>query len=154
MSAGRRATPRCWDAPTMRSMPPRPRVAAAGAWLNERENRCRACAAVAHARHRRRCDRSGSRQDRAARGAGRDGFDHGGGEVAGHVLSPGLAADRRTQPGLEEPAVATAAGGAKGGGSALTETGRALVGLYRQIEATALQACKSEIRQLMKLLAS
>ena len=55
---------------------------------------------------------------------------------------------------LKEPAVATAAGGAKGGGSALTETGRALVGLYRQIEATALQACKPEIRQLMKLLAS
>jgi molybdate transport system regulatory protein len=55
---------------------------------------------------------------------------------------------------LKEPAVATAAGGAKGGGSALTETGRALVGLYRQIEATALQACRPEIRQLMKLLAS
>lgn len=54
---------------------------------------------------------------------------------------------------LKEPAVATAAGGAKGGGSALTETGHAVVTLYRQIEATAAQACKGEIRQLMKLLA-
>ena len=55
---------------------------------------------------------------------------------------------------LKEPAVATAAGGAKGGGSALTPTGRQLITLYRQIEDTALQACKPEIRQLMKLLAS
>ncbi|WP_238139625.1 winged helix-turn-helix domain-containing protein [Roseateles aquatilis] len=54
---------------------------------------------------------------------------------------------------LKEPAVATAAGGAKGGGSALTASGHALVALYRQIEQTALQACKPEIRQLMKLLA-
>jgi len=55
---------------------------------------------------------------------------------------------------LKTPAVATAAGGAKGGGSALTESGRALITLYRQIEDTALQAAKPEIRQLMKLLAT
>ncbi|WP_416759627.1 winged helix-turn-helix domain-containing protein [Roseateles sp. So40a] len=53
---------------------------------------------------------------------------------------------------LKEPAVATAAGGAKGGGSVLTDTGRSLIALYREIEATAQEACKPEIRQLMKLL--
>ncbi|MDH0862917.1 LysR family transcriptional regulator [Mitsuaria sp. GD03876] len=55
---------------------------------------------------------------------------------------------------LKEPAVATAAGGAKGGGSVLTDTGRTVIALYRRIEATALDACKADIRQLMKLLAS
>lgn len=59
-----------------------------------------------------------------------------------------------TNRALKEPAVATAAGGAKGGGSALTESGRALISLYRQIEETALAACKGEIKQLMKLLAA
>lgn len=59
-----------------------------------------------------------------------------------------------TNKALKEPAVATAAGGAKGGGSALTESGRALVSLYRQIEDTALAACKPDIKQLLKLLAS
>lgn len=59
-----------------------------------------------------------------------------------------------TNRALKEPAVATAAGGAKGGGSALTDSGRALVALYRQIEETALAACKGEIKQLMKLLAA
>ena len=59
-----------------------------------------------------------------------------------------------TNRALKEPAVATAAGGAKGGGSALTDSGRALIALYRQIEDTALQACKPEIKRLLKLLAT
>jgi len=58
-----------------------------------------------------------------------------------------------TNKALKEPAVATAAGGAKGGGSALTDSGRALVALYRQIEDSALAACKTDIKRLMKLLA-
>lgn len=59
-----------------------------------------------------------------------------------------------TNRALKQPAVATAAGGAKGGGSALTDSGRALISLYRQIEETALEACKPEIKRLLKLLAS
>lgn len=58
-----------------------------------------------------------------------------------------------TNKSLRTPAVATAAGGAQGGGSVLTESGRALVALYRQIELTALEACKTDIRKLMKMLA-
>ncbi|MET0208974.1 MAG: ModE family transcriptional regulator [Burkholderiaceae bacterium] len=58
-----------------------------------------------------------------------------------------------TNKSLRTPAVATAAGGAQGGGSVLTESGRALVALYRQIELTALDACKTDIRKLMKMLA-
>jgi molybdate transport system regulatory protein len=54
---------------------------------------------------------------------------------------------------LREPAVTTAAGGAKGGGSVLTESGQALVSLYREIEQQALAASKPEIRKLLKLLA-
>ncbi|SEK82683.1 molybdate transport system regulatory protein [Roseateles sp. YR242] len=54
---------------------------------------------------------------------------------------------------LREPAVATAAGGAQGGGSALTKSGRALVALYRRIEAQALSHCAGDIRKLMKMLA-
>lgn len=54
---------------------------------------------------------------------------------------------------LKVPAVTTAAGGAKGGGSALTDTGRSVITLYRQIESTALEVCKADIKQLMKLLA-
>ena len=55
-----------------------------------------------------------------------------------------------TNKALKEPAVTTAAGG----GSVLTDSGRALISLYRQIEDTALAACKSDIKQLLKLLAS
>lgn len=54
---------------------------------------------------------------------------------------------------LREPAVATAAGGAQGGGSVLTASGRALVTLYRQIEARAQAHCASDIGELMKMLA-
>lgn len=54
---------------------------------------------------------------------------------------------------LKAPAVATAAGGAQGGGSVLTSEGHELVRLYRQIETTALSAAKSDIDKLLKLLA-
>lgn len=54
---------------------------------------------------------------------------------------------------MKSPAVSTAAGGPQGGGSALTAEGRALVALYRRIEATALHAAREEIDQLLQLLA-
>jgi len=54
---------------------------------------------------------------------------------------------------LKQPAVASASGGAAGGGSALTENGRQLLALYRGIEAQALQACQPDIQRLLKLLA-
>lgn len=54
---------------------------------------------------------------------------------------------------LRTPAVATAAGGAQGGGSVLTDDGRRLVQLYRQIEATALKAAAAEIEALKGMLA-
>lgn len=54
---------------------------------------------------------------------------------------------------LREPAVSSATGGAQGGGSQLTDSGRELLALYRGIEATALQACQADIRKLMKKLA-
>ena len=54
---------------------------------------------------------------------------------------------------LKKPAVESAIGGAHGGGSQLTETGRALVAHYRGVEATAGKACAPEIRKLLSLLA-
>lgn len=54
---------------------------------------------------------------------------------------------------LREPAVVTAAGGAQGGGSRLTDSGRALVTLYREIEAEAQAHCAGRIGQLMRMLA-
>jgi molybdate transport system regulatory protein len=50
--------------------------------------------------------------------------------------------------------VLAAAGGTQGGGTELTETGRALIALYRGIEAQAREACRSDIRRLMTLLAA
>ena len=54
---------------------------------------------------------------------------------------------------LRAPAVVTAAGGAQGGGSRLTDSGRALVTLYREIEAEAQAHCAGRIGQLMRMLA-
>jgi molybdate transport system regulatory protein len=54
---------------------------------------------------------------------------------------------------LREPAVTSATGGAQGGGSQLTDSGRALLALYRGIEAQALQACQADIQRLLGLLA-
>lgn len=53
---------------------------------------------------------------------------------------------------LPEPAVVTAAGGAQGGGSVLSERGRALVAVYRRIEAQAQAACREEIDELLGML--
>lgn len=54
---------------------------------------------------------------------------------------------------LKKPAVESAIGGHHGGGSQLTDAGRALVAHYRGIEATASDACAAEIRKLFSLLA-
>jgi len=54
---------------------------------------------------------------------------------------------------LKSPAVTTAAGGANGGGTALTEVGHRLIQLYRGIEAQAEQACRAEIGELLALVA-
>jgi molybdate transport system regulatory protein len=54
---------------------------------------------------------------------------------------------------LRKPAVDSARGGKQGGGSALTETGRRLVALYRRIESTADAACRRDIERLVGLLA-
>jgi len=57
-----------------------------------------------------------------------------------------------TNKALREPAVSTAQGGAKGGGSQLTETGERLVALYRGIENKALLHCAADIKALQSLL--
>jgi molybdate transport system regulatory protein len=54
---------------------------------------------------------------------------------------------------LRKPAVASAQGGQRGGGSLLTDTGRELVGLYRQIELKAARACEDELDRLLALVA-
>ena len=54
---------------------------------------------------------------------------------------------------LRAPAVDSAKGGSTGGGSALTDTGRELIDLYRRIEETAATACRMDIRKLIGLLA-
>ncbi|CAD5372990.1 Putative transcriptional regulator, ModE family [Rubrivivax sp. A210] len=54
---------------------------------------------------------------------------------------------------LRTAAVDSAHGGARGGGSALTEEGRRLIAIYRRIEATAADACRADIQNLMGLLA-
>ncbi|MBT0571651.1 winged helix-turn-helix domain-containing protein [Curvibacter sp. CHRR-16] len=55
---------------------------------------------------------------------------------------------------LREPAVQSATGGSKGGGSQLTPTGLAIVALYRRIEATAEQACTDDIAALKAFMQS
>jgi len=54
---------------------------------------------------------------------------------------------------LRTPAVDSAKGGQRGGGSALTDAGRQLIELYRRIETQAAVACRSDIQRLMALLA-
>ncbi len=54
---------------------------------------------------------------------------------------------------LTEPAVLTATGGAKGGGTALTPVGEELVRAYRAIEDIAMAAASAELRRLTKLIA-
>lgn len=54
---------------------------------------------------------------------------------------------------LLQPAVHTAAGGAHGGGTALTPVGEAIVRHYRAVEATARTAAASDLAALHRLLA-
>lgn len=54
---------------------------------------------------------------------------------------------------LRKPAVDSAKGGARGGGSAITETGRQVIELYRRIEATAARACEADLARLVGLVA-
>lgn len=55
---------------------------------------------------------------------------------------------------LVQPVVATAAGGAKGGGSALTESGQALIARYRRIEALSAKAAARDIEAIKAMIAS
>lgn len=52
---------------------------------------------------------------------------------------------------LRKPAVRSAKGGERGGGSELTEVGDALVGLYRRIEQRAASTCAEDVKSLLKL---
>ena len=54
---------------------------------------------------------------------------------------------------LRQPAVTSATGGEKGGGTSLTEAGHEIVRLYRQIESVAEAACRDQIKRLFALLA-
>ena len=52
---------------------------------------------------------------------------------------------------LRQPAVASAKGGERGGGSRLTAVGEDLVARYRRIEAHAAKACADDIEALLQL---
>jgi len=54
---------------------------------------------------------------------------------------------------LREPAVDSARGGDRGGGSGLTEAGRRLIALYRRVERTAASASRRDIARLLAMLA-
>ena len=54
---------------------------------------------------------------------------------------------------LAGPAVATATGGERGGGSTLTPLGAELVDVYRRIERTAERACAGDLARLLELAA-
>lgn len=58
-----------------------------------------------------------------------------------------------TNNALKQPAVASSEGGASGGGSRLTETGRALIQHYRKVESVAAQAAQADIKALTALIA-
>jgi len=49
---------------------------------------------------------------------------------------------------FREPVVTTQSGGAQGGGAALTPFGQELIATYRAIEAQAIAATKSQLREL------
>lgn len=53
---------------------------------------------------------------------------------------------------MVRPAVGTATGGARGGGTLLTPEGEAMIDLYRAIEVKALAAAANEIGVLKKML--
>ena len=53
---------------------------------------------------------------------------------------------------LRVPAVDSAKGGQHGGGSAITDTGRQLIALYRRVESTAARACRADLARLIGML--
>jgi len=57
-----------------------------------------------------------------------------------------------TNQSLNNPAVVSSEGGASGGGTKLTDTGRQLIQLYRTAEDKAMAAAKTEFDALTKLL--
>ncbi len=54
---------------------------------------------------------------------------------------------------LREPAIDSTKGGTGHGGSALTDAGRRLIALYRRIEDTAADSCRTDIRALLGMVA-
>jgi len=54
---------------------------------------------------------------------------------------------------LREPAVESAVGGARGGGTVVTESGKELIRRYRAIEATAHAAAAEDIAAMSRMLA-
>jgi molybdate transport system regulatory protein len=54
---------------------------------------------------------------------------------------------------LKKPAVDSAKGGQNGGGSRVTDAGLQLVTLYRDIEAKAAKACRTEVSRLLRMMA-
>ena len=54
---------------------------------------------------------------------------------------------------LKQPAVRSAIGGERGGGSELTERGVELVRLYRRIERRAAKACAADLESIVALIA-
>lgn len=52
---------------------------------------------------------------------------------------------------LKAPVIATAKGGANGGGSILTDFGQELVDLYTNIDKRAYEACKTDIQRLLSM---
>ena len=58
-----------------------------------------------------------------------------------------------TNRSLTSPAVATAAGGARGGGTSLTPLGEELVRRYRAIEQAAQEAARADIDALTRMIA-
>ncbi|OVZ55610.1 ModE family transcriptional regulator [Pigmentiphaga sp. NML080357] len=54
---------------------------------------------------------------------------------------------------LREPAVESAVGGARGGGTMVTEAGKEIIRRYRSIEATAQAAAAEDIEAMTRMLA-
>ncbi|WP_299452292.1 LysR family transcriptional regulator [uncultured Pigmentiphaga sp.] len=54
---------------------------------------------------------------------------------------------------LRRPAVATAVGGARGGGTTVTETGHEIIRRYRSVEAAAERAAAADLAALKRMLA-
>ncbi len=52
---------------------------------------------------------------------------------------------------FRKPLVSVSRGGARRGGAALTETGRAVLDRYRMIERTATASCRKELREIGRL---